>query len=291
MATTLQASTATVALPDGSNVFYRHMGQSSQTPFLLLHGYPSSSFQFRNLIPLLSEHYHVVAPDLPGFGFTQVAKGYTFNFDSLSRTIESFIDALGLQGPMPVYIFDYGAPTAMRIFERRPDLFSTIITQNGNAYEEGLGAAWDDFGIRSYWRDPSSENRTALRSLLTVETTKLQYTIGHPNPEQIPPETYMLDYFISNQNIEAMLDLFGDYMTNVQSYPRFSQALQSQKPRVLAVWGKHDPFFIPPGARAWEADVGRERFREVLLDAGHFALESHLDEIASEILAFLRVAP
>lgn len=282
-----EAKFAYITVPDKSRVFYRYLGDKSNPPFLLLHGFPSSSFQFRNLIPQLADHFYVIAPDLPGFGFTEEPKDYIFTFENLSKTIETFIDALGLQKGLYVYIFDYGAPTMMRIFARRPGLFSLIVSQNGNAYNEGLGDAWEQFGIRSYWREPSEKNRNGLRSLLSLSSTKMQYDVGNPNPDKIHPETYMLDFFLANQRQEAMLDLFGDYKSNIESYPEFSRALREQNPRVLAIWGSKDPFFVPAGAEAFARDISANNFRLVLLDTGHFALESHNDEIAQQILSFV----
>lgn len=232
----------------------------------------------------------MIAPDLPGFGFTIPSKEYVFTFDAISRSVEEFIDSFNLQDPMPVYIFDYGAPTTLRIFLRRPELFSTIISQNGNAYEQGLGPAWEQFGIRAYWRENSKEKRDALRILFTLENTRLQYNFGHPCKEQINPETYTLDFYLSNERIEGLLDLFYDYKNNVALYPKFTKALQerSEQISVLAIWGRNDPFFIPSGAEAFKNDV--KNTKVILLDAGHFALESHTKEIAQEIFSFLNVA-
>lgn len=290
MTQTIRMELGRVVVADGTEVFYRAMGAEDAPVFLLLHGYPASSFQFRNLMPILAAHYRVIAPDHPGFGFTTAADNYDFTFDNLSKTIESFIDTLKLSvTPFPVYIFDYGAPIALRILLRRPTMFSTIVTQNGNAYKEGLGDAWSAFGIRGYWNSPTEENREALRNLLTLDSTKFQYEIGHPSAADIPPETYHLDYFISNENAEAMLDLFYDYRKNVDLYPTFSAALKKANPFVLAVWGTNDPFFLPAGAVAYAQDVAPERIKVVLLDAGHFVLESHCDEVGSEILRFMGV--
>lgn len=288
MVNTTDISVHRFALPDSTSIFYRQAGSTSKPAFLLLHGYPASSFQYRALMPILAQHFNVIAPDLPGFGFTTVPKGYSYTFENLSRSIESFIDGMGIKPPFPVFIFDYGAPVALRIMLRRPDMFSAIVSQNGNAYDEGLGPAWEQFGIRTFWREPSEGNRDRLRTLLSLDATKLQYDVGHPDPASIPPESYTLDYHISNKNAEAMLDLFGDYKTNVALYPRFAEAFRANKSlRVLAIWGKNDPFFVPAGAHAYANDIGPDRSKVVELDAGHFALESHNDEIAKEILTFL----
>ncbi|KAJ1025109.1 hypothetical protein NDA16_002616 [Ustilago loliicola] len=279
-----------IQLSDGVEVFYRHAGPADAPPFLLLHGMPSSSFQYRNLIPALATRFRVIAPDLPGFGFTVTPQDYIFNFDNLSKTIERFIDALQLNRlPFPVYIFDYGAPVALRILSRRPEVFSTIVTQNGNAYEAGLAPAWEEFGIRRYWREPTAANRDSLRELLSLPNTKFQYTHGHPDPHSVPPETYTLDHFLSVSRTEAMMDLFGDYKNNVALYPTFQEALSTaskqHKLRVLAIWGQHDPFFLPAGAEAYKSDVADTEV--IILNTGHFALESHLETIAGKILDFV----
>lgn len=276
-------------LPDGTKVFYRHMGDPTAPPFLLTHGFPTSSFQFRELMPRLARRFHVVAPDLPGFGFTETPPGYVFTFDNLSRTLEAFLEAIKLPLPTPVYIFDYGAPTSLRLFLRRPDIFSTIITQNGNAYEAGLGPAWEEAGIRNYWKSGTKADRDKLRIHNGFDAIRWQYEMGHPDPQSIAPETYALDTFLAQpaERQEALLDLFGDYKTNVALYPDFARVLREAQPRVLAIWGKHDVFFVPAGAEAFAADVEPSRFRLKLLEAGHFALESHVDEIAREILDFV----
>ena len=276
-----------IKLDDGVEVFFRHAGDPHAPVFLLLHGMPSSSFQYRNLIPILASKFRVIAPDLPGFGFTKTPEDYKFTFEHLSRSTERFIDALHLSTkPFPVYIFDYGAPVALRILSRRPDVFSTIITQNGNVYEAGLAPAWEEFGIRRYWREPTQINRNSLRDLLSLANTEYQYTHGHPDPASIPPETFHLDHFLAVSRTDAMLDLLGDYRTNVELYPTFQNALRiaskEHSLRVLAIWGRHDPFFLPEGAEAYKNDVA-DTFVEIL-DAGHFALESHLDVIAKRIL-------
>lgn len=276
-----------IKLDDGVDIFFRHAGAVDAPPFLLLHGMPWSSFQYRNLIPALACKFRVIAPDLPGFGFTLTPHSYSYTFDNLSRSMERFIDALHLGcKPFPVYIFDYGAPVAMRILSRRQDMFSTIVTQNGNAYEVGLAVAWEDFGIKRYWREPTAANREGLSELLSLPNTKFQYTHGHPNPDSIPPETYTLDHVLAVSRTEAMLDLLGDYKTNVELYPAFQEALRCASKqhglRVLALWGRHDPFFLPDGAHAFKRDVADAEV--TMLEAGHFALESHLDFIAKKIL-------
>lgn len=276
-----------IKLDDGVEIFFRHAGDIRAPVFLLLHGMPSSSFQYRNLVPILATKFRVIAPDLPGFGFTRTPEDYKFTFENLSRSTESFIDAMHLSNkPFPVYIFDYGAPVALRILARRPNVFSTIVSQNGNAYEAGLAPAWEELGIKRYWREPTQDNSDSLRDLLSLPNTKYQYTHGHPDPASIPPETYCLDHFLAVARTEAMLDLLGDYKTNVEMYPAFQNALrvasQQHSLRIVAIWGRHDPFFLPEGAVAYRDDVADTSVE--ILDAGHFALESHLDVIAKKAL-------
>ncbi|CAL1713311.1 unnamed protein product [Somion occarium] len=277
--------TKTVTVDEGVEVFYREAGLSSAPNILLLHGFPSSSFQFRNLIPLLATKYHVVAPDLPGFGFTVVpeARKYAYTFDSFAKTIGAFVDALKLE-KYAIYIFDYGAPTGLRLMLDRPGSVTAIISQNGNAYMIGLGDFWES--VQAYWEDPEG-HRENLRNLLTLESTKWQYVSGAPNPESIAPETYHLDYYLMTRpgNAHIQLDLILDYKTNVVLYPTFHKYFRQHKPPTLAIWGKNDQIFVPAGAEAYKKDLPDVQVK--LLDTGHFALETHLEEIASEILAFL----
>lgn len=272
---------------DGLHIFYRSAGDASSPVLLLLHGFPSSSFMFRDLIPRLADQYHVIAPDLPGFGFTEVpeARSYRYSFDALSKTLEAFTDALGLKS-YAIYIFDYGAPTGLRLAMHRPERITAIISQNGNAYEEGLGDAWAP--IRKYWSQPTAENRDVLRqNVLTFEGTRWQYTFGVANPKTVAPESYTLDAALLERpgNKEIQLDLFLDYASNVQLYPKFQEYFRQSKPPLLAIWGKNDPFFVPPGAEAFRKDLPTAQVR--LLDTGHFAIETHVEEIAAAIRAFL----
>jgi len=278
---------------DGVHIFYRAAGDASSPVLLLLHGFPSSSFMFRDLIPRLADQYYVIAPDLPGFGFTEIpeARSYRYSFDALSKTLEAFTDALDLRS-YAIYIFDYGAPTGLRLAMRRPERVTAIISQNGNAYEEGLSDAWAP--IRKYWSQPTAENRDVIRqNILTLEGTRWQYTFGVANPKAVAPESYTLDTALFERpgNKEIQLDLFLDYASNVQLYPKFQEYFRQFKPPLLAIWGKNDPFFVPPGAEAFRKDIPSAQVQ--FLDTGHFAIETHVVEIASAIKDFLEghVAP
>ncbi len=273
---------------DGVKVFYRAAGQANAPVVLLLHGFPTSSFMFRELIPRLADDYRVIAPDLPGFGFTEVPAGrkYSYTFDGLAITIEAFTRAVKLDR-YAIYVFDYGAPTGFRLAMAHPERVTAIVSQNGNAYEEGLGDAWGP--IRKYWAEPTADNREILRqSVLTAGGTRWQYTYGVANPEKIPPESYTLDTALLERpgNKEIQLDLFLDYASNLKLYPKFQEYFRKSKPPLLAVWGKNDPFFLPPGAEAFRRDnTGAEVH---FYDTGHFALETHIAEIAATIRDFLR---
>ena len=267
---------------DGVNVFYREAGPSDAPVVLLLHGFPASSFQYRELIPRLADKYRVIAPDLPGFGFTEVpeARQYKYSFDALAKTILAFTDALHLKH-YALYVFDYGAPTGFRLAMAHPERVMAIVSQNGNAYEEGLGDAWAP--IQRYWREPTAANREAVREALSPEGLRSQYTEGVPHPERIAPEGYTLDAAMIARpgNMDIQLDLFLDYANNVKLYPAFQEYFRKSKPPLLAIWGKHDPFFIPPGAEAFRRDNPNASVQ--FLDTGHFALETHVEEIAEVI--------
>jgi pimeloyl-ACP methyl ester carboxylesterase len=268
-------------------VFYRAAGDSDAPVVLLLHGFPASSFMFRELIPRLADHYRVIAPDLPSFGFTEVPpeRKYVYSFDGFARTIEAFTQALKIDR-YAIYVFDYGAPTGFRLAMNHPERVTAIISQNGNAYEEGLGDAWDP--IRKYWASPTAENREVIRqNILTLEGTRWQYTHGVSNPESVPPEAYTLDAALLERpgNKEIQLDLFLDYASNVALYPKFQEYFRNSKPPLLAIWGKNDPFFIPSGAEAFRKDLPNAKVQ--LLDTGHFAIETHVMEIAAAMKDFL----
>jgi pimeloyl-ACP methyl ester carboxylesterase len=274
---------------DGVEVFYRAAGNPSAPALLLLHGFPASSFMFRELIPRLADQYRVIAPDLPGFGFTEVPeeRKYLYSFEALARTLEAFTDALGLNR-YAIYVFDYGAPTGFRLAMAHPERITAIISQNGNAYQEGLGDAWGP--IRKYWSAPTAENREVLRqNILTLETTRWQYTHGVAHPEAVAPESYTLDAALMDRqgNKEIQLDLFLDYASNVKLYPKFQEYFRNAKPPLLAIWGKNDPFFIPAGAEAFQKDLPNAQVQ--FLDTGHFAIETHAVEIAAAMKAFLEV--
>jgi pimeloyl-ACP methyl ester carboxylesterase len=271
---------------DGLKVFYREAGPPDAPTLLLLHGFPSSSHMFRNLIPRLADRFHVVAPDLPGFGFSDTPdrRRFTYTFDKLAHVIERFTDVAGLT-TYALYVFDYGAPVGFRLALARPDRVTAIISQNGNAYEEGLSDGWNP--IQRYWRDPTAENRQALRELLTPEATKWQYVHGVDDEMRVAPESYTLDSALLSRpgNDEIQLDLFHDYASNVALYPKFHEYFAARRPPLLAVWGRHDPFFLPAGAEAFRRDNPHAKIH--LLDTGHFALETHVSEIAAAIRRFL----
>ena len=272
---------------DGVRVFYREAGDAAAPVLLLLHGFPASSFMFRDLIPRLADLYRVIAPDLPGFGFTEVPekRNYKYSFEALATTIDAFTKALGLAHYV-IYVFDYGAPTGLRLAMAHPERVMAIISQNGNAYEEGLGDAWGP--IRKYWSEPTAENREVLRqNILTLEATRWQYTHGVANPDSVAPESYTLDAALLERpgNKEIQLDLFLDYASNVKLYPKFQEYFRRSKPPLLAIWGKNDPFFIPAGAEAYRKDLPDAQVQ--FLDTGHFATETHSVEIAAAIQEFL----
>ncbi len=271
---------------DGTNIFYREAGPKDAPVLLLLHGFPSSSHMFRNLIPALADSYHVIAPDFPGFGFSDTPDHtqFTYSFDNLAVVMDRFTEKLKLDR-YAIYVFDYGAPIGLRMAERHPERITAIISQNGNAYHEGVSDAFAP--IQKYWAEPTKENRNALRGLLTDQTTKWQYTYGVANPESIAPESYTLDSLLMARpgNDEIQLDLFLDYASNVAMYPRFQAYFREKQPPLLAVWGRNDPFFLPPGAEAFKRDIPNAEIQ--FFNTGHFALESHNAEIAASIRDFL----
>jgi pimeloyl-ACP methyl ester carboxylesterase len=271
---------------DGVTVFYREAGPKDGPVVLLLHGFPASSFQYRELIPRLADKYRVIAPDLPGFGFTEVPaeRNYKYSFDAIAKTILAFTDALQLKR-YALYVFDYGAPTGFRLAMAHPERITAIVSQNGNAYEQGLGDAWAP--IQLYWREPTPAHRETVHQALSPEGIRWQYTVGVPDPSIIKPEGYTLDAAMIARpgNMDIQLDLFLDYANNVKLYPAFQQYFREHKPPLLAIWGKHDPFFIPAGAEAFRRDNPNATVE--LLDTGHFALETHVTEIAIKMRELL----
>ncbi len=270
----------------GHRVFYREAGAPENPALLLLHGFPTSSHMFRDLISLLADRYRVVAPDLPGFGNTvSPPRGrFDYTFDNLARVIGGFVETIGLDR-FALYVFDYGAPTGFRLAVKHPDRITAIVSQNGNAYEEGLSDGWNP--IRAYWQDASQSNREALRAFLKPETTVWQYTHGVPDATAVSPDGYSLDNFYLGRPgaADVQLDLFGDYKSNVALYPTFQQYLRTHRPPLLAIWGKNDPFFLPRGAEAFKRDIPDADVR--FLDTGHFALETHAAEIGAAMRDFL----
>ncbi|MGY5810350.1 alpha/beta fold hydrolase [Rhizobium sp. LEGMi198b] len=267
---------------DGLGVYYREAGDQKNPTLLLLHGFPSSGHMFRDLIPALAADFHLVAPDLPGFGQTDLPprSAFSYSFDNVAKVIDRFTEVIGLKR-FAIYVFDYGAPTGFRLAIWHPDRIAGIISQNGNAYEEGLSEGWNP--IRAYWNDPSPANRDALRSFLQPEATVWQYTYGVTDTTLVSPDGYSLDnhYLAREGATDAQLDLFGDYKSNVALYPEFQAYFRKHQPKFLAVWGKNDPFFLPPGAEAFKRDIPSADIR--FFDTGHFALETHCEEIAAAI--------
>ncbi len=270
---------------DGVNVFYREAGSADAPTVLLLHGFPSASHMFRDLIPQLAERYHVVAPDLPGFGLTQVPDGFRYTFDNLARVVDGFTEALGL-ARFAVYVFDYGAPVSWRLAMAHPERITAIVTQNGNAYEEGLGEGpWAP--VKAYRAHPDDAHRRELHMLVSDEMTQWQYLNGVPDPTRVAPDGYLLDqYFLSRPGqLDIQMDLFLDYASNVALYPALHQYFRTHRPPLLAVWGRNDAIFIPPGAEAFQRDLPQAEVHFV--DSGHFALETHHEEIGARMLDFL----
>jgi len=271
---------------DGLKVFYREAGHADASALLLLHGFPSASHMFRDLIPLLADRFHMIAPDLPGFGQSDMPprSQFKYTFDNIAHVIDRFTEVVGF-GRFALYVFDYGAPTGFRLATWHPERITAIISQNGNAYEEGLSDGWNP--IRAYWEDPSTANRNALRAFLAPETTRWQYTHGVPDAASVSPDGLSLDnFYLARPGAdEAQLDLFGDYKSNISLYPAFQDYFRTHKPPFLAVWGKHDPFFLPAGASAFKRDIPRADVR--FFDTGHFALETHAEPIALAMCEFL----
>jgi pimeloyl-ACP methyl ester carboxylesterase len=271
---------------DGLKISYREAGPADAPALLLLHGFPSAGHMFRDLIPSLADRFHIIAPDLPGFGQSDMParSNFTYTFDAIAGVIDRFTEVIGLKR-FAIYVFDYGAPTGFRIAVKHPDRITAIISQNGNAYEEGLSEGWNP--IQTYWKEPSQAHREALRAFLAPETTRWQYTHGVVDEAMVSPDGWSLDnFYLARPGAdEIQLDLFGDYKSNVALYPTFQNYFRTHRPPFLAVWGKNDPFFLPPGAEAFKRDIPDAVIR--FFDTGHFALETHADEIAAAIREFL----
>jgi pimeloyl-ACP methyl ester carboxylesterase len=274
----------------GLKICYREAGRAEAPTLLLLHGFPTAGHMFRDLIPLLADSYHLVAPDLPGFGQSDLPsrQAFKYSFENIAETIDRFINVIELKR-LAIYIFDYGAPVGLRIALKHPERISAIVSQNGNAYEEGLSDAWNP--IRTYWREPTKANRDALRSFLSPETTLFQYTHGVADPSIVSPDGRSLDdYYLARPGaLEAQLDLLLDYASNVALYPQFQAYFRKHRPPLLAVWGNNDPFFLPAGAEAFKRDNPEAEVK--FYPTGHFALETHYQEIAAAIRGFLDRIP
>jgi len=271
---------------DGFEIAYREAGPPVAPALLLLHGFPTSSHMFRDLIPTLCGNFRVVAPDLPGFGRSAMPShtDFEYTFENVARIISRFTELVGLPR-FSIYVFDYGSPVGLRIALMHPERIDAIVSQNGNAYSEGLSDGWDP--IRAYWNEPTQENRDALRAFLSPEATYWQYTHGVPDISRISPDGYSLDnFYLARPGAhDVQLDLLLDYASNVALYPKFQEYLRQHKPRLLAIWGRHDPFFLPAGAEAFRRDVPEAEVQFV--ESGHFALESHHAEISHAIRSFL----
>jgi pimeloyl-ACP methyl ester carboxylesterase len=271
---------------DRLRIFFREAGQKDAPTILLLHGFPTSSHMFRDLIPTLADRYHVVAPDLPGFGFSEAPPRaqFPYTFDHLANVMNSFTETIGLTR-FAIYIFDYGAPVGLRLALHHPERVTAIISQNGNAYDEGLSEGWNP--IQRYWKAPTAENRQALREFLKPESVRWQYVHGVANASLVAPESYTLDSALLARpgNDEIQLDLFLDYASNVALYPEFQAYFRVHRPPTLGTWGKNDPFFLPAGAEAFRRDNPDAEIR--FFETGHFALETHHGEIAAAIREFL----
>jgi pimeloyl-ACP methyl ester carboxylesterase len=286
-----RAVTCHTVVADGVEVFYRQAGPADAPVLLLLHGFPNSSHYFRELMPMLSDQFRMIAPDIPSLGFTNVpdSRHYTYSFKSFTDTLDAFVDALGLKR-YAMYVFDYGAPIGFRHALRHPDRVTAYVTQNGNAYEAGLGERfWAP--VRAYWKGRTPEQRELIRSRLTLEGVRAAYLEGAPSALSVTPESYWLDAALMARpgNSEIQLDLKLDYETNVAMYPQFQAYFRQRRPPILAIWGKHDPAFIPAGAAAFRNDVPTATVK--LLEAGHFALETAVEEIAVAIREFRHRIP
>jgi len=271
---------------DGLDIFYREAGPTDAPVLLLLHGFPTSSHMFRNLIPTLSDRYHVIAPDYPGYGQSSMpaVSEFEYTFDNLANVIEAFTGKLGISR-YSLYLMDYGAPVGFRLAAKHPERVQSLIIQNGNAYDEGLREFWDQF--KTYWKDGSETNAEALRKLLTLEATRWQYTHGTRQVESISPDNWLVDQTQLDRpgNKEIQLALFGSYASNPPLYPKWQEYFRQHQPPTLIVWGKNDLIFPADGAEPYRRDLKNLEFH--LLDTGHFALEEEGAQISALIRAFL----
>jgi pimeloyl-ACP methyl ester carboxylesterase len=278
-------------LADGLNIFYRESGPKDAPIILLMHGFPSSSFMFRNLIPILNKKYHVIAPDLPGFGFSDAPsrEEYHYTFGHMTKTMQAFIDNMGLKR-FAMYVFDYGAPVGFRLALANPEKITGIISQNGNAYEAGL-LDWADGLVTAYWEHDTKENRDAIRKFFTNDGINYQYRHGVTDQSLIAPETIYIDNALMQRpgNVEKQLDILLDYRTNVKLYPAFQAYFRKYQPPLLAVWGNRDPYFGPAGAEGYKKDDPNATVK--FYDTGHFALETNGDDIGQDILTFMAGLP
>ncbi len=272
---------------DGLKIFYREAGPESAPTILLLHGFPTSSHMFRNLIPALADQFHLVAPDYPGYGNSAMPgmDEFDYTFDRMAEIVEKLTGKLGLE-KYSIYLMDYGAPIGFRLAAKYPDRVQALIVQNGNAYEEGLREFWDP--IKKYWKEPTPQNEVALRGLLTIGATKWQYTTGVREKEAISPDNWQIDQSVLDRpgNSEIQIAMFYDYRTNVPLYPQWQEYFRKHQPPTLIVWGKNDPIFPEEGAHPYKRDLENLDFH--ILDTGHFALEEDGDVIAGLIREFLR---
>jgi pimeloyl-ACP methyl ester carboxylesterase len=271
----------------GLKIFYREAGDKNAPTIVLLHGFPTSSFMFRNLIPQLAERNHVIAPDYPGFGYSDAPSvdRFEYTFDNLASVIEEFLLKKLALKKFSIYVQDYGAPIGYRIASANPDVISKIVVQNGNAYVEGIGPAFDP--MKPFWKERTSETEAPVRKLLTLDTTKFQYLHGAKNPSKISPDTYTLDQALLDRpgNSDIQLNLLHNYQTNPPKYPRWHEYFKKSQPPMLIVWGQNDPFFTVEGAKAYQSDLPKAELH--LLDTGHFALEEELEFIAERMNTFL----
>jgi len=272
---------------DGQKIFYREAGDKENTPtILLLHGFPTSSHMFRNIIPALADKFHLVAPDYPGFGYSSMPSlgEFEYTFDHIADIVDKFITKIGVE-KYSLYVMDYGAPVGFRLAVKHPEKIEALIVQNGNAYVEGLGEFWEP--LRAFWVDPNEKNKNALRKFLTMEATRWQYTHGVKNEYAISPDNWIHDQLLLDRpgNNEIQLQLFYDYKSNPPQYPQWQEYFRKYQPPTLVVWGKNDVIFQKEGAIPYQRDLKNVQIH--LLNTGHFALEEEGDLISKLISGFL----